>query len=231
MLTAIALLVAGPLCGADTLDQAFAQAYSSNAAIGAQQAQLRASGDNVEQAKAGYKPQVSFEAGIGTAHNDLASPFFPVSTYTLNTKTAGLIITQPLYTGGQVSAGVNAAESTQSAELARLNGTEERVFLNVVAAYSDVVRDQAVLKLEQHNRAVLHKQLNAVRAEFENGEVTHTDVAEAEARLAGADAALIQARGALAASRAAYARVVGSEPDTLERAVIPPICRSPRPKR
>lgn len=217
----IMLLAAAPALWADTLGQAFSQAYNSNAAIRAQQAQLRASGYQVDQARAGYKPQISFEAGVGTAHNDLASPFFPVSTYPQNTKTAGLIITQSLYTGGRVSANVNAAENVQSAQLANLNATEEQVFLSVATAYTDVVRDQAVLKLEQHNVRVLDKQLSATRAEFENGEVTHTDVAQAEARLAGAEASLIRAQGSLAASRAAYVRVVGVEPGTLEQPVMP----------
>ncbi len=221
LVTIAMLLAAAPALWADTLGQAFSQAYNSNAAIRAQQAQLRASGYQVDQARAGYKPQISFEAGVGTAHNDLASPFFPVSTYPQNTKTAGLIITQPLYTGGQVSANVNAAENARSAQLAELSATEERVFLNVATAYTDVVRDQAVLKLEQHNVRVLNKQLGATRAEFENGEVTHTDVAQAEARLAGAEASLIRARGSLAASQAAYVRMVGVAPGTLEQPVMP----------
>lgn len=220
-LFALTLAWIGPAL-ADTLDQAFGQAYAGNAAIQAQQAQLRASGYQVEQAQAGYKPQVSFDAGIGTAHNDLASPFFPISTYPQNTKTAGLTITQPLYTGGQVSSGVDAAESVQAAQRANLNATEEQVFLNVATVYTNVVRDQAVMKLEQNNVDVLNKQLTATRAEFENGEVTHTDVAQAEARLAGAEATLIQAQGALAESQAAYVRVVGAAPGVLEQPALPP---------
>ncbi|MGA9853211.1 MAG: TolC family outer membrane protein [Gammaproteobacteria bacterium] len=217
----VALLAVPPASRADTLEQAFVQAYNSNAAIQAQQAELKASGYQVEQAQAGYKPQVSLDAGIGTAHNDLASPLFPITTYPQNIKSAALTITQPLYTGGQVSSSVDAAQSAQAAQLANLNAAEERVFLNVATVYTDVVRDQAVLKLEQGNVDVLNKQLNATQAQFENGEVTHTDVAQAEARVAGADAALIQAQGALAASQAAYARVVDVEPDVLEQPVLP----------
>ncbi|MGH8337263.1 MAG: TolC family protein, partial [Gammaproteobacteria bacterium] len=220
ILTAV-LLITAPIVQADTLEQAFAQAYNSNAAIQAQQAELKASGYQVEQAQAGYKPQINLDAGIGTAHNDLASPFFPISTYPQNTKSVALTITQPLYTGGQVSSHVDAAQSAQAAQMANLNAAEERVFLNVATVYTDVVRDQAVLKLEQGNVEVLKKQLNATQAQFQNGEVTHTDVAQAEARLAGADAALIQAQGSLATSQAAYVRVVGVEPGALEQAVMP----------
>src|SRR5574337_1100754 len=206
---------------ADTLRQALLQAYQSNAAIQAQQAQLRASGFQLEQAQAGYKPQVSFEAGIGTAHNDLASPFFPISTYPQNTKTAGLVITQPLYSGGQTSANVDAARALQSSQQAILSATEEQVFLKVAQAYSDVVRDRAVAELEQNNLEALNKQSQATQAEFQNGEVTHTDVAQAEARAAGAQAALMQAQGSLTESRAAYLRVVGASPQNLEQPALP----------
>ncbi len=216
-----ALLTGTPVLRADTLEQAFAQAYANNAAIQSQWARLHATDFEVQQAQAGYKPQISFEAGLGTAHNDLASPLFPISTYSQNTKTAGLIITQPLYTGGQVSSSVDAARSSEAAQLASLKATEEQIFLDVATVYTQVVRDQAVLNLEQNNVDVLTKQLAATQAEFENGEVTHTDVAQAQARLAGAQAALIQAQGALAASRATYVRVVGTNPGQLQQPRLP----------
>lgn len=207
---------------ADTLRQAFAQAYDSNAAIHAQQAEVRAAGFGVQSAQSGYKPQINFEAGIGTAHNDFASPLFSgISTFPQNMKTAGLTITQPLYTGGQTSSQVDAARASQSSQQAKLSATEEQVFLNVVKAYSDVVRDQAVVKLEQNNLDVLNKQLQATQAEFQNGEVTHTDIAQAQARVAGAQAALIQAQGSLTESRAAYLRVVGTGPQSLEQPSLP----------
>lgn len=217
----LAGLVLIPAASAGTMRQAFAQAYASNAAIRAGEAELHAAGFGVQSAQAGYKPQINFEAGIGTAHNDLASPFFPISTYPQNTRTAGLVITQPLYTGGQTSSKVNAARAAQSAQQATLSATEEQVFLNVAQSYSDVVRDQAVVKLDQNNLVVLNQQLQAAQAEFQNGEVTHTDVAQAEARVAGAQAALIQAQGSLTESRAAYLRVVGTEPQGLEQPALP----------
>lgn len=222
---AAAVILAGmalmPSALAGTLRQAFVQAYASNASIRAGEAEVRAAGFGVQSAQAGYKPQINFEAGMGTAHNDLASPLFPISTYPQNTRTAGLVITQPLYTGGQTSSQVNAARAVQSAQQAKLSAIEEQVFMQVVQTYSDVVRDQAVVKFDQNNLVVLNQQLQAAQAEFQNGEVTHTDVAQAEARVAGAQAALIQAQGSLTESRAAYLRVVGAEPQGLEQPSLP----------
>lgn len=222
---AAAVILAGmalmPSALAGTLRQAFVQAYASNASIRAGEAEVRAAGFGVQSAQAGYKPQINFEAGMGTAHNDLASPLFPISTYPQNTRTAGLVITQSLYTGGQTSSQVNAARAVQSAQQAKLSAIEEQVFMQVVQTYSDVVRDQAVVKFDQNNLVVLNQQLQAAQAEFQNGEVTHTDVAQAEARVAGAQAALIQAQGSLTESRAAYLRVVGAEPQGLEQPSLP----------
>lgn len=207
--------------GATTLQQAFAQAYASNASIQSAEAELRAAGYGVDSARSGYKPQISLEAGVGTAHNDLSSPLAPITTYPLNTKTAGLVITQPLYSGGQTAAKVDAARATASAQGAQLSATEEQVFLDVAQSYSNVVRDQSVLKLEQNNLNVLDNQLQATRAQFKNGEVTHTDVAQAEARASAAQAALIQAQGSLAESRAAYLRVVGTPAQELRQPTLP----------
>lgn len=206
---------------ATTLPEAFAQAYATSATIGAANAQLRAAGFGVETAQSGYRPQISFEAGVGTAHNDLSSPLFPISTYPQNTKTAGLVISQSLYSGGQTAFGVDAARATESAERAQLNAAEEQVFLKVVRSFGNVVRDRAVLGLEQNNFDVLNRQLQETRAELQNGEVTHTDLAQAEARLAAAQASLIQAQGSLTESRAAYLRTVGTEPQGLEQPPLP----------
>ena len=207
--------------GATTLHQAFAQAYASNASIQAGEAELHAAGYGVDSARSGYNPQLSFEAGVGTAHNDLSSPLVPIATYPLNTKTAGLVITQPLYSGGQTEAKVNAARAAASAQGARLSATEEQVFLEVVQSYSDVVRDQAVRALEQNNLSVLAHQLHATQAQFGNGEVTHTDVAQAEARVSATQAALIQAQGSLAESRAAYLRVFVTPAQSLGQPGLP----------
>jgi len=75
-----------------------------------------------------------------------------------------------------------------------------------------VVRDQQVVAIRSNNVEVLAEQLRAARDRFEVGEITRTDVAQAEARLSGARAQLSAAQAALAASRAGYARVTGVDP-------------------
>ncbi|MGH8369524.1 MAG: TolC family outer membrane protein [Gammaproteobacteria bacterium] len=210
----------GPAIFAGTLQDALSQAWRSNPQLQAQRAALAASGEEVEQAKGGYYPQVKAFGGIGAAHQDVdTGGFFPINTIVLNTRSLGLEVDQALYSGGKIDASVEAAKHNMSAQQAGMHATEESVLLDAARAYMDVVQDQAVLELEQSNQNVLQQALDAAQASFNNGEVTHTDVDQAKARLAGAQAALIQAKGALASAQADYEQVVGRPPVSLNTPV------------
>ena len=105
---------------------------------------------------------------------------------------------------------------------------EQTVFLGTGVTFMDVVRDQAVVELTVNNVAVLRRRLQAAQDQFEVGEVTRTDVAQAEARLARAIAEQASAEGQLEASRAGYERVVGELPGRLE--APPPLTGLPATK-
>ncbi|MCA6330978.1 MAG: TolC family outer membrane protein, partial [Phenylobacterium sp.] len=102
-----------------------------------------------------------------------------------------------------------------------LRRVEAQVLGQVIQSYVDVRRDQEALRIRQTNVAVLQRQLDESRARFEVGEITRTDVAQSEARLAAAVALLNSAQATLATSRASYEAVVGQAPGTL--APEPPI--------
>lgn len=213
----IALAVFGArAASAATLREALSQAWLSNPQLQAERATLAASGEQVEQAKGQYYPQVKVFGAVGAAHQDVdTGGLFPVDTIILNTRSVGLEIDQPLYAGGKIDASVAAARHKMTAQEAGMHATEESVLLTAASAYMDVVQDQAVLELEQNNQHVLQQALDAAQASFDNGEVTHTDVDQAKARLAGAEAAVIQARGALRAAQAHYQQVIGEPPEAL----------------
>jgi TolC family type I secretion outer membrane protein len=118
-------------------------------------------------------------------------------------------------------AGTSSAENKVMAERARLISTEQDVLLAVATAYMEVLRDQAVLELNIKNEEVLARQLQATLDEFEVGEVTRTDISQAEARLARANAECILAEGVFESSRAAYLNVVGVTPETLANPDLP----------
>lgn len=221
-LLAVAAIVAtafatAPVTVAATLQDALGQAWQGNPQLQAERANLAASTEQVEEAKGGYYPQVKVFGGIGAAHQDVnTGGLFPIDTIILNSRSIGLEVDQALYAGGKIDASVAAARHSMTAQQAGMHATEESVLLDAARAYMDVVRDQAVLKLEQSNLNVLQQALDAAQASFDNGEVTHTDVDQAKARLAGAQAALIQAKGALASSQANYEQVIGQPPEGLD---------------
>ncbi len=210
--------------GAATLEDALTQAWQNNPTLAAERESLAAAQNRVEEAQGGYYPQVKLVGGVGTSHNDvnfMAIPNFslPLTEFSLNTREIGIEADQTLYAGGKVSGTVDIAQHQRDAEEAHLHGVEQAVLLDAAQAYMAVLESQAVLALEQSNENVLKQALDAAQANFSNGEVTHTDVDQAKARLAGTQAARIQADGAVTASQATYERVIGSAPDSLQQPV------------
>ena len=205
-----------------TLQEALAAAYEANAQLNAQRARLRATDEQVPQALSGYRPTVRAFSEVGPRFQDSnQQSIIGQEDHVLFGRTYGASIEQPLYRGGQTAAAVRGAENTVRAERSRLDSIEQTVLLNAATAYSDVYRDQAVLELNIRNEQRLARQLEATRDRFQVGEVTRTDVSQAEARLARATADRISAEGALAASRATFRNIVGMVPGVLERPPLP----------
>jgi outer membrane protein len=210
---ALLAVAASESARAETLIEALADAYNNNPQILAERANLRATDESVPQALSGWRPTVTFTGSIGAEHVEDKPPSQFVGGPI--PRVADLNITQPLFSGGRTVALTAQAEKTVEAERARNIATEGTVFLSVAQAYLDVVRDQATLELAVNNEQVLRKQLEATADQFRVGAVTRTDVAQAEARLAGATASRLQAEGNLQVSRANYVRAVGHQPERL----------------
>lgn len=224
VLAALVLLVgfaAAPVAArAEGLVDALAAAYESNPTIQAQRARLRATDEGLPQALAGWRPTVTLagEAGQQRVETNVGSRDRPEHR---DPVTGALTVSQPLYRGGRTLASTRRAKNLIEAERARLTSTEQSVLLDAATAFVDVVRDQAVLGLNTSNEQVLNRNLEATRDRFDVGEVTRTDVSQAESRLERATADRIQAEGALASSRAVFERIVGMVPGELETPAPP----------
>ena len=243
-----AMLLAVTPVSAQTLTEAFAYAYNNNPQLLAQRALLRATDEQVPQALAGWRPTVNFTGqaaynrtgfevpGVNTtgAFGQVQGPCNGPAGTTCSTPTAfssfvskslDLRITQPIYRGGRTEAATRQANNAVQATRAQTLGVETTVLQAVAQAYLDVVRDQTLVEVARNNEQVLHKQLDATRDRFRVGEVTRTDVAQAESKLAQATADRITAEGNLENSRARYVSVVGHPPGRLlmprERPVLP----------
>ena len=122
----------------------------------------------------------------------------------------------PIYSGGAVRSRVAAAKIRVAAGQADLRGSESALFSSVVAAYMDVMRTEAIVGLNRKNVNVLQVNLQATSDRFEIGELTRTDVAQSQSRLATARSDLRTAEANLAAARETYIRLIGKAPETLD---------------
>ena len=220
---------------AQTLTDALAEAYNTNPQLLAQRALLRATDEQVPQALSFWRPQVTFTGQVGISTASLETQPGPAELAAGMTRSSLHAITrpnaltfqaaQPVYRGGRTVAqtrqAINTVESTRAQTLA----VETSVFQAVAMAYLDVVRDQALLEVDRNNVEVLRKQLEATQDRFRVGEVTRTDVAQAESSLAQAQGTLVSQQGILETSRAEYVRAVGHAPGRLilprERPALP----------
>jgi outer membrane protein len=227
------LCFAGP-AAAETLDEALANAYLINPLLNAERARLRATDEQVAVAKSGLRPTVSASGdtafqnvdndvrlGRGTGSAAAASAnavtaagaTFP--TGTSHPRGWAVTLSQPVFTGFQNINAIRLAKATVQAGREDLRTIEQTTLLNAATAYVNVVRDQAVVRLRENNVTVLTEQLKQTRDRFNVGEVTRTDVAQAEARRSDAIASLNAAQSNLKSSRATYEQVIGHPPSNL----------------
>jgi outer membrane protein len=211
---AILAVLSGSRADAETLEEALATTYNSNPTLLAARAELRATNEVIQQALSGWRPVVTVTGSVGYQANETKTSLGTTSSDSFP-RSVELDVSQPIYTGGRVTAEVESADNTIRAQRATLLSVEQSVLLDAVTAYMDVVRDEAVLQLNDNNEKVLTRQLQATRDRFEVGELTRTDVAQAEARLERAKADRIGAAGTLSTSRATYQQVVGIAPGSL----------------
>jgi TolC family type I secretion outer membrane protein len=214
---------------AQTLTEALAEAYNTNPQLLAQRALLRATDEQVPQALSFWRPTVNFTGQVGYSTNSEQVPPVPGLPqrrhFELRPDLVQFQATQPIYRGGRTVAqtrqAINTVESTRAQTLA----VETTVFQAVAMAYLDVVRDQSLVEVQRNNVEVLRRQLEATQDRFRVGEVTRTDVAQAESSLAQAQGTLVTQEGTLEISRAEYVRAVGHPPGRLtlprDRPVLP----------
>ncbi|HEX4159061.1 MAG TPA: TolC family outer membrane protein [Rhizomicrobium sp.] len=225
---ALLLLGASPGSAATfTLGEAMAVAYETNPQLDAARSGQKATDEAVAQAEANWRPSVNLQGSYGYETLSVGSGFNNRSALTLASHplTAGVQLAQNIYRGGRTAAEISKAKALVRAGVAQLSLTEEGVLLDAVTAYMNMVRDQATVRYQQDNVAALQKQLDASQEEFKVGELTRTDVAQSRARLADAQANLVNAQGELGVSRSNFEHVIGRPPETLEQ--NPPLPKLP----
>jgi len=208
----------------ETLESALMQAYQNNPSLNSQRASVRATDEGVPQALSGYRPKISITGSGGeqSLSNTSKTSFGTTTpaTYLTNsgynaTYGAGVTTTQTIFNGFQTANKTRQAEAQVLAARATLRVTEQTVLLSAVTAYMNLLRDSAILDLQRRNVEVLQEQLRQVRDRFNVGEVTRTDVAQSESRLAAGRSQVLSAESNYKASVATYRQVIGSDPGKL----------------
>jgi outer membrane protein len=216
--------LAGTSSQAQTLSQAFAAAYETNPQLLAQRALLRATDEQVPQALSFWRPTVNFTGQVGLSTNSLQRAETRQHLI-LRPDLLQFQANQPIYRGGRTEAQIRQAINTVQSTRAQTLAVETAVFQAVAQAHLDVVRDQALVEVQRNNVEVLRNQLAATQDRFRVGEVTRTDLAQAESSLSQAQGTLVAQQGTLEISRAEYVRAVGHPPGTLilprERPALP----------
>ena len=212
-------LVAAVCCGpsavwADTLTSALSAAYRNNPSLNAARADLRATDEGVPQARANLRPFVSGSTQYGYSYSRTESSGLTTESHS-DPLTFNLSVSQNVFTGFQTRNAIRGAESAVLGGRQDLIQAEQVILLDAATAYMDVVRDQALVELNQQNVEVLREELRSTRDRFEVGEVTRTDVAQAESRVSEGIGNLRTAEGNLASSRATYQDIIGKMPGQL----------------
>lgn len=212
-------VLAGPPAKAETLADALVAAYKTSGLLDQNRALLRAADEDVATAVAALRPILSYTASLtrdfGDSRSLLTSGRSTTSELESTTGTIGLAAELLLYDGGATSLGVDAAKETVLGTRQQLISLEQSVLLRAVSAYLNVVAAREFVSLRQNNLRLLTQELRAAQDRFEVGEVTRTDVAQAEASLAEARSGLAEAQGDLLEAVEEYRNVVGNTPGAL----------------
>lgn len=226
LLVSLSLLpaIAAP-AWAETLEDALIAAHRSNPNLEEARLAVRAAHEDRAQARAAYLPVLDLSATTGTQSTE--TTLGPIDQRVdLDPASAEVRVTQQIYSGGRRDGQTRLARASVDSANQGLRATEQNVLLAAVQAYLNVLRDEDVLTLREQHVQGLTDQLNGTRRRLQVGEVSRTDVAQAETRLAGARASLAQARADLETSRARYIEVIGVAPSDLAEAPPPALPES-----
>jgi outer membrane protein len=204
---------------ADSIAQSLALTYSTNPQLSAERARLRSVDEQLAIAQSGYRPTVNGAADV-TYTNQQTSPSSAGDGPNVS-KGYSVTLNQPLYSGGRTKASVSEADATIRSNRENLRAIENSVLFDAVTAHMNVIRDRALVRVNDANIEVLERQLQQSQARFTAGELTKTDVEQARASLAAGQSALELARGNLQASEAFYLQVVGKPANGIKDARPP----------
>ncbi len=211
----------------ETLEQAWVSAYQNNPSLEAERAKLRATDEQVAQALSHWRPSVSTSANVGKNYQYTPPNHGIPSTYFARGSDGYEVdVKQPLFRGFRTLSETEEAEMQVEAGRAQLESAEQQLLLDAGKAFLDALRDETIMQIDRDEQIILQKKLDETTVRAKIGDLSKTDVRQAETRLARAEVTYLQAENTLTADRAAFLRLVGEEPESLQ----PPALALDQPK-
>ena len=221
--TSVFCLLSASLKAAEpqTLEQAWIQAYQSNPSLEAERAKLRATDEQVSQALSHWRPSIDATGNIGKTYQyEPDQAVLGTERFAGTTRGYGVQATQPLFRGFRTLSETEAAEKQVMAGRAELQSAEQQLLLDTATAFLDIVRDEKILEIDRNNEDVLKQKLDETTARASVGDLTQTDVKQAETRLARSEVNRLQIENTLMTDRRAFARLVGDMPGSIKEPVL-----------
>lgn len=205
----------------ETLADAIALAYQTNPTLQSQRAQLRAIDETYVQARSQFGPTVQVDANAQYTNDRLTrgqTRGVPIPSSRNHDDTIGaqLTVNQPLYTGGRLTLEARATRYRIRSGREALRATEGDIVFRVIQAFVDLRRDVRALEIRRVNLDAVRTQAIEIRARWQAGDLTQTDVAQADAQVAAEEANVANAEDQARSSRVAYTSVVGRNPGALD---------------
>tara|TARA_B110000014_G_scaffold248179_1_gene222348 strand:- start:892 stop:2295 length:1404 start_codon:yes stop_codon:yes gene_type:complete len=197
---------------AQSLNVSLANAYSNHPLLFSERIGERVLSEDVAEALSGWKPQVYVDGSLGktlvntkTSTSSKTNSNLPVSV--------GIVVSKKIYDGGKTSQNIKIADTKLVANNSRLSSIENQVLLSAAKAYFKLLEEQDLLDVALKNKDVIKRQLEATKDRFDVGDLTITDVSQAEARLSDANANLVKAEADLNTAKAIFFSDIGLEPE------------------
>ena len=205
-----------------TIEEALAEAARTNPTVRAAREAARASHEGVSRALSAWLPTIQTDASarfdrIGSNATFSVTDFSTtISSHDRAEQSLGLSYTQNLFRSGRDEAALRQADANVRQRHAVVADTEQNVLLQVATAYLEVVRAERTVELRAASLAAFEARAHEVRAQFEVGDRTRADIAQAEAEREVAAADVVSAKADLEVRRIRFERLVGVPPDGLE---------------
>ena len=196
---------------AQSFEVALANAYSNHPLLFSERIEGKVVTEEVADALSGWEPKVYLDGSLGKRLVTTKVKSKSADTKNNAPISVGLVVSKKLYDGGKTTQSVKIADAKFKLSQSKLLLIENKVLLNAAKSYFNLIEEFSLLEIAIKNNEVIERQLEATRDRYEVGDLTVTDVSQAEARFSDANANLVKAKADLDIAKASFFSDIGIE--------------------